>query len=1040
MPLLVYKSSAGSGKTTTLVNEYLNLIFRSKDRNYFRTILAITFTNKAAAEMKERIIKTLAQLADAKGDLLKLNAGTQTWAAKFCHEEATDFPALSIKAEDLLRNILHRYSDLAISTIDKFVHRLIRTFAFDLKLPGNFVVEMDADEIINTAIDALMQKVGDKNDEAGHQELTLFLTRFILSKLEDEKGWNIESDLLSLSKELMKETSISYIKQLNNWTLSDFSKLREELVKDRQTKEEEILTLANELLKLMDDNGLGIDDFSGKSRGGFYSNVSRLTEGELPYAGKFQKILNNESFYPKTAPSHIRSVIDSLDDELRSLAFRIDELYSVYNSHHYIIKSLIKYIYQIGLLESIYREIEIRKNRDGKVPISEFNKIISDVIKNEQAPFIYERIGEKYQHYFIDEFQDTSVLQWQNLLPLLENSLSEGHTNLVVGDAKQSIYRWRGGEMEQFVQLPALYRAEPTPENQLREALIRDHYNGKVLDTNYRSGENIINFNNSLFDFLKSKMHPETAEIYKDVSQKSAPGKKGGSVTVFEVDEEIAENTIEDEILNYVNRFKKENGYDYKDMAVICRANRQCVSIATHLLSNGVKIISDESLRINSSQDVMALVNALMLLDNIDNDAAKLDLMQYLFTKSQAKNSALDYSEYFKPNHLELHELMTALDIDFQESSLINLPLTSLVSELAERFGLNIRENVFLQFFMEKVSAFAADNYSSLAGFNEWWAEKGGNFNIAIPQGVDAVQVMTIHKAKGLQFPVVLFPYANLSDTVNHQNRVWVELEQDEAMGMPVAVVNLQKDLENGPHEEVFKEEVWKTQADAFNMFYVAVTRPEDHLVIMLHKSARSNNFYKWITEFMAKNNKGKYVGEDITFGDIQQAKKQKAKEETQQYSFANYPLNSVAYLEHHVSDISTTFNEESRSAGIGFHEAVAKVKTKNDLIELATQAVGETKNQLEFLINNPELDVLWAPDSTILAERTFINTQAEIIRPDRIAIHGDSAVVADYKTGLKEKEHALQLEQYMQLLNDLGYQNVKGYLVYAALGEIESF
>ena len=437
----VYNASAGSGKTFTLVKEYLRILLATKDSFRFQNILAITFTNKAAAEMKERVLKSLQDFSEGKENAI---LGILETEIKLPQD------VLKTRATLVLNSILQNYSAFNITTIDSFTHRLIRTFAFDLGLSMNFEVEMDSGALLDEAVDVLISKIGEDT------HLTQVLIAYSLDKTDDDKSWDISNDLKDFASILLNENHVSNLKLLENKSIEDFSKLKKHLKKKIAAAENEFTEIGKQGLKIIETTGLDPKDFYRSMLPNHFLNLTfDLKKVKFFDQSKLKERIDENNFYAKSKSDAIKASIESILPSLLELYSQSEKLYQKDLLNHLVLKSLIP----LAVLKQINSSLQEIKDQNNIRLISEFNQLISDKIKDEPAPFIYERIGEKFKYYFIDEMQDTSQFQWQNLIPLIENSLvSEslsGDTGslMLVGDAKQAIYRWRGGKAEQFIDL-----------------------------------------------------------------------------------------------------------------------------------------------------------------------------------------------------------------------------------------------------------------------------------------------------------------------------------------------------------------------------------------------------------------------------------------------------------------------------------------------------------------------------------------------------------------------------------------------------------
>jgi ATP-dependent exoDNAse (exonuclease V) beta subunit len=496
----VYNASAGSGKTFTLVKQYLKVLLTSSDLFMFQKVLAITFTNKAAGEMKERVLSNLEAFAEGdENDLLKI----------ILSETALEATLIKERSKKILEAILQNYSAFSITTIDSFTHKIIKSFAYDLGLSLNFEVEMDAISLLNEAVDVLISKIGTD------KKLTNLLIDYSLDKTDDDKSWDISKDLNDFARVLLNEEDVKHFRALAHKELDDFFELKNRLQKANKEIEREYKVFGTEVLSFIEASGAQILDFaqSGECPKHFQklTKLRSLKSDDLKFDGRLDKTIEEgKNLYAGKVNASIKDTVEGISEQLRLYYYQSKDLYSRTYSNYLLNKITLKSIIPLAVLNNINSELNTIKEDNNIRLNAEFNQLISDNIKDEPAPYIYERIGQRFQHYFIDEMQDTSVLQWQNLIPLIENALAQENSNLLlVGDGKQAIYRWRGGKAAQFIDLGA---KEENPFNIQKEI--------KNLETNFRSYSEIINFNNSFFqhtsNFLQNESYKKlfTKEIH----------------------------------------------------------------------------------------------------------------------------------------------------------------------------------------------------------------------------------------------------------------------------------------------------------------------------------------------------------------------------------------------------------------------------------------------------------------------------------------------------------------------------------------------
>ncbi len=845
MNFTVYKSSAGSGKTFTLVKEYLRMVLR--DPKEFRHVLAITFTNKAANEMKERIITSLKEIAEYT--LLPDSKSVKYMLPELIEETGLDAQKLSGNAQVVLKLILHQYSEFAISTIDSFVHNIIRSFAFDLHLPLNFEVEINSDELIRKVVDILISRVGTDDN------LTKILVNFTQTKTQEEKSWNIERDLNSIASYLLKEDSQIHIAKLRDLNLEDFGVISKQIISIVQKFENALGDLAREGDALIRSKGIDQRSFyqGAKGIGKYFENLANKKFDKIHPNSYVIATIQNDQWHGGKVTAGEAAAIDEIKEYLRSVFLRIDEFIKANYSRYILLCEIRKNIYPLAVLNEIGNVLEEYKADNNLVLISEFNKKIASIVLQEPVPFIYERTGERFHHYLIDEFQDTSVLQWQNLLPLIDNSLSEGNFNMIVGDGKQAIYRWRNGEVAQFAVLPKIYKRTDDPIQILREKSLERNYSEKVLNRNYRSKKEIIEFNNDFFTTLAANLTEEYQTIYNDLIQLADTDNTGGYVHLeFHTDSDD-ETTFTDFNLLRIKETISEllnEGFRWKDIAILCRNNKQASRIAADLLGNEINVVSSESLILSNSAEVRLLVSVVKLLLNPNDDIAKTELITWLTQKGHLKKDLHDNlkdfgiagdSKFSAETEMSFYEVLSENGYPLRRTSLLNLQIYDLMEELIRIFGMNGQPDPYIQFFLDALLQWCSRENPVLYDLPGWWDENKEKLSIVVPPGIDAVQVMTIHKSKGLEFPVVIFPFAS-EKLRKTQEKLWIDPNVNEIRELTTALVNTSKSLEETQFAGLYHEEENKSLLDILNLLYVVMTRPSHRIYIFSASPPEKNN------------------------------------------------------------------------------------------------------------------------------------------------------------------------------------------------------
>ncbi len=622
----IYDASAGSGKTYALVKEYLKIILVAKKNDAYRNILAITFTNKAVHEMKSRIVGSLSEFAKEEP-----SGKAQDLMQDLAMDTELSIIEIKTKSQQIIKHIIHNYAAFDISTIDKFTHKVIRAFAHDLNLPMTFEVTLDTENLLIEAVDAIIAQAGE--DET----LTKLLIDFTMEKTDDDKSWDISREILDTGRLVLNENNRNEITHFQDKSIAEFVEIKNKLAEACKVLEKESVVFAEEALSLIDKNGIDSKSFSA---GHFPKHLLSIQEGKFNPKNKtyheFDDIKIN-----KTAKD--RAIIENIIPDLLQI---LDRIYKTFEKRDFY-KAFLKNITPLSLLNTVSNELAKIQSEQNVLSISEFNAIIHREIQNQPAPFIYERLGERYRHFFIDEFQDTSEMQWQNLIPLIDNATSseidgEKGTLMIVGDPKQSIYRWRGGKAEQFIELSK----EQNPFNNPEKVL--EH-----LDKNYRSYSQVIEFNNDFFQLLSNEFeHLDYKDLYENHSHQKTNDKTGGYVNISFIpkvetseDEEEALDKTELYVLATLNTIQKviREGFEYKDIVILTRKRSQGIAIANYLTEQKIPLLSSETLMIQNATEVRLIIHLLKYLKNNSDLEAKANFLQYLAQNSQDQLPVHDF-------------------------------------------------------------------------------------------------------------------------------------------------------------------------------------------------------------------------------------------------------------------------------------------------------------------------------------------------------------------------------------------------------------
>lgn len=1053
MNFLVYKSSAGSGKTYSLVKEYIIQALTRPDN--FSHILAVTFTNKAANEMKQRILSNLRQLADPVA--YKYTATVKSMLPELCTITGETSEELSRKASLILSRILHNYSDFAITTIDSFVNRIIRTFAHDLKLPLNFEVEMNSSRLLAQAIDSLIARVG------SDKQLTDVLIEYIESKTDNEKGWNIESDLAEIGKLLFDEQGMLQAEKLKELSLDVFSEAEKTMIVFRRAFEKNIMSIAKEATALILSKGIDNNSFYyGKQGiGSYFSNLANGRMDKLAPNIRVIKTVEEDCWYiGKTDADQVRA-IQEISGALGNYYLAITDYASGTNLQRYKLFGLLVFnLYPLALLSEMEKEIALIRAETNIVHISEFNRRIAEIVMNEPVPFIYERLGEKFHHYLIDEFQDTSRLQWMNLLPLIENSLASGYFNMVVGDGKQAIYRWRSGYVEQFVNLPFIENPSGDEFIHQREAILKQNYSEKLLGTNYRSRQGIVNFNNDFFDHAAGILSGDLQHVYEQSRQTPISKAEGGFVSLEFIDkgpegEKVAERTLI-RTLELVQSLISEDRYALNDIVVLTRSRKDGSLVANWLVDAGIPVVSSESLLLMACPEVKMMVALLHILLNPADKVAVVEAMHLLAKWSIGGSENLHklWSDVL-PNirgedpipQVGFIDFLRQMGIDFNSSNLQRLPLYDLCEQLIRMFGLNTNPNAYLQFFLDVVHKQGVGRGMGLSAFLEYWDEQQAELSVVVPEQLDAVRIMTIHKAKGLEFPVVIFPFAS-DNARTDRNYLWIDIDEPLLEKLPIALVKARKEMAEAGYADVLESEAAKTNLDMLNMMYVAMTRPVDRLYVLSTpppKSLESISMPVIFKGFLAQ--KGLWQADRFvyTFGEkLPNIPKPGALQSNiyQIEQFISIDWRSKLRLSGKAPAL-WDIDDPSRNRQWGnlVHTLLSRLTTSDQLdimfakmnfeglIQPEQEAV--LLQKVRSVILHPQLVHLFASGVEVRSEAELLLPDGTIYRPDRVVLSPTETVILEYKTGLPRPQHREQLNTYAGILIQMGYTPVRKLLVY---------
>ncbi|GAB3697020.1 UvrD-helicase domain-containing protein [Spirosoma flavus] len=888
----IYSSSAGSGKTYTLTKEYLKLALQpGVYDDYFRHILAVTFTNAAANEMKERILKTLSRIKRNDEDNVD-DEVTDTKALGLLNELVSelygDSPGTDSfeihkrevrqKAASVFKVILHHYADFSVTTIDSFTQRVVAAFTDELGLPYSFEVELETDEVLELAIDNLIEKAG--TDEM--EEITTILSEYYTHAATEGKSWNQLPELLrEFGRNLTSDQFYQAVNAAQELSPSALRMIRTQLLAHNQQVEVDITAQGQRAWKRIADAGLDEGDFAyGNSGvGGYLRAIAEGNTGKEPGA-RVSNAVEKGDWYGKKTPMPVQGMIDAMTDELSDCIRQIQAIRDERGQQVALFDCLLPHLQKLALLKQMRIEFDDLLRKDGRVHISEFNKKILTIVSTEPVPFLYERLGTRYNHILIDEFQDTSRLQFANLLPLIENALAGNHFNLAVGDGKQAIYRFRGGDMDQIV---ALHRKEldslkiahnPTSWTADRIDMLDGHLTPDVLNTNWRSAKPIVNFNNNFFEYTARQFeshHPKLADVFdaqQQFHQQPQPdARPNGHVQIdFVANGEEAEKDLTTQMLDTTLAHLRKSladGYRFGDIAILCRKKSHARKLANELHKEQIPLVSADSLSLEFSEPVKWIITLMRLLQRPDQRLLRYELL-YLFHRVVRGIFPDDELTETLRRTAEtadisaMYDYLTAEGFSVDPYELGQLNPYELAERLTAQFGLfrQAEHNPFLFRFLDEVLAFNHKRSGHLSDFLLYW--EGVQEKVSVEGSIrNAVTIETIHKSKGREFPVVIIPFANWRVEPINDSTIWLDLTdiQSDALShvagpghttrLMSAPSNTTSKLRNTAVAAQYEEEMTRTFIENMNLLYVAFTRPTDRLYVI----AKSSDFGKGINQ-----------------------------------------------------------------------------------------------------------------------------------------------------------------------------------------------
>ena len=1094
--LTVYKASAGSGKTFTLASEYITLVV--KNPQDYKKILAVTFTNKATQEMKTRILSQLYGIAHKLPD-------SQAYYEQVLRK--TGFPELTIRenAAEALSLLTHHYNEFRVQTIDAFFQSVLRNLARELNLTANLRIDLNDEQVEAQAVDELINSL-----EEGEEVLT-WIRDYIDKNIEDDKGWNVIGQIKDFGKNIFKDFYKEHKAELDNRFREEsfFDDFITDLRKIRKESPKKVKEQAGKLLQKISDAGVDTGYFIN----GLLTYINALTK-----AGSKKKEAGKKDLFEDGPAANVLKCLDSPDnwllkkcpagekerisalifeswyDDLLLLEQYRKECWKEYQSSNLTLKHLS----QLRLLHAISEAVDEINKDTNRFMLSNTQSLLSTLMKDSDTPFVFEKMGAYLKHIMIDEFQDTSTIQWNNFRKLLDNCMAqiESH-NLIVGDVKQSIYRWRQGDWKLL--------------NNIEYDFSEEQIKIEPLETNYRSEENIIRFNNAFFtqavihtvkelESDEIKGASQLIEAYKEIEQKPRKDDGKGSVHIklFPYDKKAVSEYYENVLNDLVSNIREllSRGYKQKDIAILVRSKGVIQDIADKFqgeFGTDVSIVSDEAFQLDASLAVNVIIAALRLLTHPDDKLTEgklVKLYQQQVIQTDRDNNTLFVDE----GERELKSFLPSGYVD-KFDFLLRLSLVDLVDEIYSLFNLGSLEgqSAYVCTFYDTLNEYLRDHPADIDDFIEEWEDSLSSNTIQSDE-VDGIRLITIHKSKGLEYDNVLIPFCDwgLEKTVG--NTIWCPGDNKEKPygELPLIPIDFSKKMIGTVFEDDYKEEHLQNTVDNMNLLYVAFTRAGKNLFITGKKASKTtftklqngntatdrSQIIQLVIDDLANELPGATVDDagdkdaiSFYFGTLLDCEQRVDKEKSTENPFELTPKTHKLKIEtfpHPVSfrqsnkshdfingeDIDPSDVNRYIKVGNILHQLFSTILTEDDieprLKELEQEGViyndevtsRELQNKIANALMNEKVKDWFSSRWKLFNECTILDYDKESgdiheHRPDRVMTDGKKIIVVDFKFGKPREEYHEQVQRYMTLLMRMGYEKVSGYIWYVVRNEV---
>lgn len=1008
--------------------------------------------------MKDRILAYLDDFANGRGGDL---------AAELKRELNLDDATFQQNAQEVQAAILHEYSHFSISTIDAFFQKVIRSFTREAGLTGDYRLEIDHEPVLEEVVDSLIDELGQ------NKALTEWVVDFAGENLENEKAWDVRYSLIEFSREIFREEFKAVEDDVAKKTAdqSFFRELKKRLSEIKYSFLREINSTARQALEIFQSQKWTVSDINWGSNSGIQGFLgscaaARSVKDVKEPGVRVKTFAEDASQWPAKKTAFANEIISVAETQLNPLLRDLISTIESKATEALSAELALQNLYVFGLVADISRKLKEYKDEQNLMLLADAPKFLNGVIQDSDTPFIYEKVGSFYKNYLIDEFQDTSGLQWSNFLPLLLNGLDQGYPSLVVGDVKQAIYRWRGGDLNLL-------------QTQVESNIGKDRVKVENLDSNYRSSPAVVEFNNSFFETASAIVAQETVtsvplDAYADVRQKVSRSGSGIAKVQFLPDDKEGPGWKENAlnlIPSYLESFQ-DHGIPLRDVAILVRKNEEGQEIIAHLLNHknsmqakpGYKydVISSESLRINSAASVNLLEGALKYLLNPNDDIARAQLA---FEFARIFDPHRPMSEVFAVTNQSIFESSLPHAFTREKAALKKLPLFELTETLISIFNLGEQtgEVVFLQAFQNLVLDFFTRERNDLGAFLEWWEDNKEKKSIPVSAQADAAQVISIHKSKGLQFRYVIIPFCAWPvdhDTYNAP-QLWVKSEESVFKDAGFLPVKYSSTLAKTYFKDYYTLENTRSYLDNLNLLYVAFTRAEEGMVIMAPDAAVKSS-RKHVGSLLLKSinhsdaltalydaNKGVFQSGEWPSTNIEHTSGGEPLVSLKQYHVSPWRHKLVIRNDGAKFFEEDNISQERATYGIHIHNVLSRIITIEDVPSVTSAMLFEgvitapekevLESQLNLLFENPQIRSWFGKGWEVKTEVPILVPGGQESRIDRLMISDRKCILVDFKTGNAVKADQKQVVEYMELLRRMNYPEIEGYLVYLKTGEVVS-